>query len=135
MDITLNIPLERISDLFISALEGGSNYWYMIEKEMRPIEWTFENDGGERYKKTGEHWSQDYPFNKGGSLYISNEVILDEGEEKTTKRVGLKDLQEGMILFSKQEPAAFGRFLAEEEDGCDADLFLQCVVLGKVIYG
>lgn len=35
-DISIGYSLKRVSDLLCSALEGGSNYWYLIEKFIKP---------------------------------------------------------------------------------------------------
>lgn len=44
MTLTLNIPLQRISDLLCSAFEGGSNYWYMIKAQKAPSVFSFRAD-------------------------------------------------------------------------------------------
>lgn len=129
--ITQNIPLNRISDLIIDALEGGSNYWYMITKEIKPIVWEFENDNGERFKEMGKHWIQDYPLNPNGALIIDS----IEDEEYKAMRLDLDAIKKGLQIMAEKDPQEFGNFLAEEEDGNTADVFLQCCLLGDVIYG
>ena len=135
MKLNVDIKTEDISSLIISALEGGSNYWYMIEKSIKPTKWTYENDNGERYKKTGHHWQVDYPLNLGGGLVISNEKILDEGEKKIQKTLNRKSIAKGLQIMSEKYPSHFGDILADNSDAETADIFLQCCIFGDAIYG
>jgi hypothetical protein len=41
----------------------------------------------------------------------------------------------GLATFAVKCPEAFGRLMAGTNDGEDNDLFLQCTVLGEVLYG
>lgn len=36
INVNKDIPMSDIANLLVSAFEGGSNYWYMIEKEILP---------------------------------------------------------------------------------------------------
>lgn len=137
MNITIEIPTQRISDLLISALEGGSNHWYLIEEYREPARFTFENDGGERFKKENKHWHQDYPLNRGGYMKISNQLAIQNGDdtELKSKVVDLSSLKIGLEIMAKKYPDYFGTFLREDDDAETADVFLQCTVFGKVIYG
>lgn len=128
--ITQEISLERIHDMLVSALEGGSNYWYMIEKKIEPKKWEFDT-----FKEDKTHYLGDYPLNLGGALIVTNERGLEGDDELVTKRLGMGAIQKGLELMAKKEPKAFADFMQENDDAETADIFLQLCVLGEVIYG
>ena len=129
--ITHKISLDRVADLLCNALEGGSNYWYMIEKCKAPTFtwWGAHNDAKVKY-------SHLYPFQKGGSLTISDEVAHDNLKaDKRVKRLTLSSLRRGLKLMAISHADHFADFMAEEDDGNTADVFLQLALFGEVIYG
>jgi len=44
VNVKHEISLERISSLLCSAFEGGSNYWYQIDKFIKPKNLSFRTD-------------------------------------------------------------------------------------------
>lgn len=124
--ITKEITQEMISDLIITALEGGSNYWYMIEKKITPKDWTW-NTMPEIAPK---HYIGDYPMNTGGGLVIST---LEEDEENKT--LNLKSIKQGLEIMAEKYPKHFSDMLEENTDGDTGDVFLQCCLYGDIIYG
>jgi hypothetical protein len=134
MKITIDITPERISDLLCCALEGGSNYWYMIDEfvvptETEPAKWAFRSDTNTVFRHL------DYPLNDGGALIFS--VIDDDSDEfKEQKlRLDLTTIQKGLELMAQQNPLQFGYFLAENEDATTGDVFLQLCLFGQEIFG
>ena len=74
--LTVTLPVQvskqRLADLLCCALEGGSNYWYRIEKFGAPdAENLFHSmeDGTFRYL--------DYPLSEGGFIMVSDYNICD----------------------------------------------------------
>jgi hypothetical protein len=131
--ITHEIPVKMIANLLCNALEGGSNYWYMIEKKVEPKKIEF-------HEKIGADatipalWMHEYPLNPGGALVLSD----PEGKDKN-KRYLLdeKAVERGLQLFanSKEMSHHWGDVLKESDDATTADVFLQFCVFGEVIYG
>ncbi len=128
IDITIKVDLQKISDVLCSAFEGGSNYWYMLEKKIAPKKWTF----GE-ITESGNHWAWDYALNKGGALIISDEVALDEGEEKREERLDLDSIKNGLLVMARDYPGHFAN-LMDDYDAETGDVFLQCCLFGDIIY-
>jgi hypothetical protein len=127
MEITIkkDIPLSRIADLLCDALEGGANYWYSIEKYIKPPKITF---------RSGENdicAHLDYPLNKGGAILIQS---LAE-PEKGLLRLDLPVIQRGLELLASKKPAHWADFLNENNDADTGDVFLQLCLFGDVIYG
>lgn len=127
MNITIkkDISLERISDLLTSAFEGGSNYWYMIEKKTSPTTWEIDSCESE-----GKHYLCDYPLNPGGALLISD---LEESEG--THRLDLKSIKKGLEIMADKYPKHYSDFISEDDDADTGDVFLQCCLFGKLIFG
>jgi len=129
--VPLRIPVERVSNLLCSAFEGGSNYWARIEKKTEPTEYLYRSSEDQVYPHI------DYPLNPGGSLTISANGD-DEHEEIDGRREWVLDVEaikRGLAFMANNEPSAFGDFLGEDDDQITADVFLQCCLFGKVVYG
>lgn len=132
--ITQDIPLSRISDLLTCALEGGSNYWYMIEEKTKPIGWTYLDEM--RPSRKNGYWIHEYALNEGGELLIeSMEEEEDEQGGKKLYRLNLKTIKSGLQTMADKYPSNFSDFMAENEDSITGDIFLQCCLFNDVIYG
>jgi len=130
LKITQEVSLSRISNLLCDALEGGSNYWYMIEEQIKPTKIEFHESIGSHSPKL---WAHEYPLNPGGALIISS-TEEDDGKKY---RLDFKAVERGLKLFSesKEMKHHWADFINENEDGITADVFFQFCVLGEVIYG
>lgn len=129
--IELIITSETVKDLFVAALEGGSNYW------LRGIDYC----GFIAPEEQGVIWW--------GSTNIFEDPLFtakvtfdapdgEEGNAKGKKFITIADIEKGLDLMKDPEignPIALGRIIAEDYDAEDADTFMQLVVLGGVIYG
>jgi hypothetical protein len=104
-----------VEDNFVSAIEGGSNYWYVIEEGR----WN-----------AGKHiWD--------GTMTISNKKIVeDEHKSKIIeKKIDAHSIAKGWEVFKKSHQRHYKDAIAENGDATTGDVLLQCIVLGKVIYG
>lgn len=106
--INISVSREKIVDLFISACEGGSNYWCA---ELTP------KGKGDAY------WAMLEGF----------EII--EIEDGKKRRVTPAMIQKAVKAFPVKEPRHFGNFLSDDADAETADAFLQLCVFGETIYG
>jgi hypothetical protein len=74
-----------------------------------------------------------YPMNPGGIVTIQDE---ETGKKHDITRIGLRA---GIRIMSKLQMGKGGHHflnvLRDDWDAETADVFLQCVVFGKVIYG
>lgn len=125
--VTTDIPIQRVSDLLCSAFEGGSNYWYQIDKFIKPLNFNNSEEGDEKFR----HLS--YPINEGGALVIS----ADEEEEgkPVTYSLNLETIEKGLKVMAEKYPRHFNDFMQENDDACTGDVFLQCCLFGEVIFG
>lgn len=141
--ITKEIEDERVHDLLVSALEGGSNYWYMLEERIdppMPYQFTTALWSKEREKNPAWIHTEEIPFNEGGALIFS--VISEErdtekakAEEAKRYRLDRDAMQKGIELMAEHSPAHFGDFIKENDDAVTGDIFLQYCLFGEIIYG
>lgn len=133
---------DELYGLIVSALEGGSNYWYFIDKKTYPktisyIDWkkiSPPENINDYYKK--ELYIGEIPLNSGGNLQFrtieeSFEPMLSEDKFD----LNLKSLRKGSELFKKQFPVRFKSVKHGQYDAIDADIFLQLCLFEDVIYG
>lgn len=59
----------------------------------------------------------------------------DKGTFKGQKVVKKKDIELGLVALARHAPERLGNIQQEDYDAIDADVFFQCVVFGKIIYG
>ena len=120
--------VERVSDLLCSALEGGSNYWYMIEEFIEPptVVKTTGLDGVFRHL--------DYPCSPGGALMVSDAKACNEGS-KRTERLDLTSMARGLEIMREKYTRHFADWVHENDDADTGDVFLQCCLFGEVVYG
>lgn len=152
LEIKIEIPISRLHDLLVSALEGGSNYWYMVQSVKKP-----KNDtprtfldpiwNSERSKDIFYLHQTEMPFNDGGALMIDDECADDPELKKPVKldmariKWGVeqwhKDVQSGGKLHGAESasPSHWSDFLSENDDQITADVFLQYCIFGHVVYG
>lgn len=117
---TSKLDLDReMSDLLCSAFEGGSNYWYMIEKIEYP-------EGKSR--ADFEFPYLEVPLN-GGSVKITA-----DGEKKVYM-LDRKALEKGWKLMISDQPRHYADAVTGNGDADTGDVFLQLCLFGKVIFG
>lgn len=107
----------RINDLITSALEGGSNYWYTIIDHNR--------------KEVGSEFICGTPFKEGG--YI--DFTAYEYDDDSVYRLDLKAIKLGIEIFKTEYPSYYKDWINENDDAMTGDIFLQCCLFNKVIFG
>lgn len=130
--IKQEIKLEDIADILCGALEGGSNYWYMIVDKVEPEHWTFYGTGN----KENVQYAHLYPLNTEGALLINDERA-DEPTLKEPVRLDYSRVGWGLQrwMWDADMASHFADFMKGNYDATTADIFLQFCIFGKVIYG
>lgn len=102
---------KHIENLVISAVEGGSNYWIRRANILK------------RSAKTGLY-----------NHCLEGEVeIVPDGEEN--KVVNRQVLEQGFEVFKQTYPKHWNDVINENEDANTADIYFQCCLFGKVVFG
>lgn len=117
--LTVSIKQDKLEDLILSAIEGGSNYWYFIE----------ENANDQPYEKS--------PFVAGSNgLRISNRILSDNGEcDYLDAWLNVESVKNGLRVMSNKYTRHLINLIEGNDDAATADVFLQCCLFGSVVYG
>lgn len=137
MKVEIKVPAERIANAMVAALESsyGSGAWLYEIRLVSPLEASIPKDG--------EHV---WPYYARPALYdgraFTIEVVYDgandeEGSAASRRTITRADVQRGLETCAKKAGRAFAELFLTEDggDAPAADEFLQCVVLGEVVYG
>jgi len=133
----LNVPEQRIKELICCGMEGGISYWaeiidYEFAGGLSMAD--FKQDG--KMQEQGNnyfHPSEIIPFSKGCSVVLRQTEL--EGEEADVWRLNRAAIVDGLRVMMNKYPKHASNFLDENEDAETGDVFIQCCLLGEVIYG
>lgn len=128
---------EDIINLFVDALEGGSNYWYEIRHLPKEVRYKAKEMGESVSEAIGE-----YILNGGYvQFYDAEEDNDDDGYEENFSDKGLlgtvdmDSILEAITIMKKDYPHVWENILDGQYDANDADVFLQLCVMGEVVFG
>jgi len=115
---------EQRTDLLVTALEGGSNYWYWLDKEA------------------------DYIVNKhriDGNSYAENMIVaLNSGEQipfhdcESMDFLGFltkESIESGEKLMQQKYNWHFANIVYEQWDCETADVWLQLCIMDEIVFG
>lgn len=125
MDLTLTLPEDRIADLLCSGFEGGISYWAYIVGDRKPRSVV---DLGPRWDD-GIFPHVHFPLSRGGAVTVCDL----QTEKKHTLDLGA--IRRGLRVMAEKFPRHFGDWLAENDDATTGDVFIQCCLLGDIVYG
>jgi len=139
----------NIIDLFVTSLEGGSNYWYYMDlpdniktygQSTSEAVGEYILQGGEIYFYDVEEYENVVRNKEKGEYNIQGDLIDQKSykEDLDDTYLGYVDMDkvlESIPIIKKDYPEIWERILLEQADAGDADVFLQLCVMGKVVYG
>jgi hypothetical protein len=139
----------NIIDLFVTSLEGGSNYWYYMDlpdniktygQSTSVAVGEYILQGGEIYFYDVEEYENVVRNKEKGEYNIQGDLIDQKSykEDLDDTYLGYVDMDkvlESIPIIKKDYPEIWERILLEQADAGDADVFLQLCVMGKVVYG
>ena len=119
---TTTLTDNDIRDLLCCALEGGSNYWYVIEKVYRSHLDTKDPDVYDAIVD-------------GQGVLIG--LVEEDDEYDGTKQWVLKReaISRGLQSLASNRPELFAKIVLEDYDADDADVFLQFALFGELVFG
>ena len=139
----------NIIDLFVTSLEGGSNYWYYMDlpdniktygQSTSEAVGEYILQGGEIYFYDVEEYENVVRNKKKGEYNIQGDLIDQKSykEDLDDTYLGYVDMDkvlESIPIIKKDYPEIWERIMLEQADAGDADVFLQLCVMGEVVYG
>ena len=124
-DYENKLTKEMIVNLFVTSLEGGSNYWQYIKdipNEVRNIQKTKNLALSEAI---GEF------VLIGGKIYIYD----IEDEDELLGYINMDKLLDAINVMKEKYPSNYENIITESDDADDADIFLQIATMGEVVFG
>lgn len=137
---TLVAGAQLVEDTIVTALEGGSNYWYWIKCDEHWFE------VAKRYDKTiaANEDPKRESYNP-LSIRIANALLNVEGFEMNVydledpdNRLGklsFESFKKGCELCNEKFPDTWGNLIREDFDANDADILFQLATMGDVVFG
>jgi hypothetical protein len=127
---TLTVPTViskgRIYSLLCGALEGGSNYWYCDARVKTLPEGTTLADF--------DFWHLEVPLAEGGAIEIAENTDLDD-DDREYHALDMDAIRRGCLVMAEKYTRHWQDFVTEGDDAITSDVFLQCCLLGDVVYG
>ena len=128
--ITQTISRDILEDIFVTALEGGSNYWYYLP-----------DSSVEAIRKAVPKSEDPYLSTAILKAILDHDVkvVIEDAENEgdvigvITRSTMAPRLQ--LLAESKECSWALERHLREEGDAGSADVVFQYMTLGEVVYG
>jgi hypothetical protein len=129
MKLEIELSREVLEDVFVTALEGGSNYWYYLSE-----------DTYKRIRKAVR--KSDEPYIAVAML----KAVLDHGVEVAINDAENEEDELGWIsketmqarlqdLYNSDYRWALEAHLNEEGDSESADIVFQYIVIGEAVFG
>lgn len=107
-------------ELLITALEGGSNYWYMLNRD--------------EFK--------DYPGPAGSekvwqAIQDNKTISVFDAEDPDDKigEINKESITHGCILMESNHPGHYFDAIAERGDAETADVWFQLCCMGEIVFG
>lgn len=131
MEITIKRKISKdvLDNIFTTALEGGSNYWYYITDE-------------QVQKVRQAVPKSNYPYIASAILEavlehnVEVEINDAEDEDEVIGLITRSTLIERLELLANSSDAwALDNELKEDGDATSSDVVFQYIVLGEVVYG
>ena len=131
MEITIKQKISRevLEDVFVTALEGGSNYWYYLpEESIKAI------------RKAVPKSEDPYLSTAILKAILDHDVVVPindaEQEDELIGIISKKTMESRLQLLSDSENRwALESHMREEGDANSADVVFQYLAMGEVVYG
>ena len=130
MTITINQEIKRevLEDIFVTALEGGSNYWYYLSDEATKLIRDAVPKSEDTYLSTAILKA----IERGVEVPINDA----EDEDEVIGTISLKTMQDRLQKLSRSANSdALMAHIKEEGDADTADVVLQYLAFGEIVYG
>lgn len=118
------LGIENVKDLLTTALEGGSNYWYIFDcTEVRKA-----TEPMKGQPLVDRIWH--YVWEQGNSL-----VFNDNETDEPLGSLSYESLKNAVKLLVETQPKHYANILKEDWDAETGDVFFQLTIMGEVVYG
>lgn len=132
LTIQVSVTFERIADMMVGAVEGGSGYWC---NGFYPAP----DDHSQTLKRAidlagnGPWYSVDSYWRDGGKAALRYDPPTDS--DNGARVIGTAEIFEGLNKMAAQAPQHFADLVNENDDAITADVFLQMILFGEIVFG
>jgi hypothetical protein len=128
IEVKQKISQEVLEDIFVTALEGGSNYWYFLSEEAVKLI----RDAVPKSEDPHLSTSILKAILKGVEVPINDA----DNEDDVIGTISLNTMEERLQkLADSQNKSALIRHIEEEGDADSADTVFQYLAFGEIVYG
>jgi hypothetical protein len=129
MKLEIELNREVLEDIFVTALEGGSNYWYFLSE-----------DAVKRIRQVVRKSDEPYMAVAMLKAVLDHGVAIPindvENEEDIVGWISIETMQERLqALLNSGEKWALEAHMEENGDADSADVVFQYLAMGEVVYG
>jgi hypothetical protein len=129
MKLEIELNREVLEDIFVTAIEGGSNYWYFLSE-----------DAVKRIRQVVRKSDEPYIAVAILKAVLDHGVAIPindvENEEDIVGWISIETMQQRLQdLYNSENRWAIERHINEEGDADSADVVFQYMTMGEAIYG
>lgn len=123
--ITQKVSEEAILDQLVSAFEGGSNYWYLVNS----VEGITDEIRANKNLATVEKWWE--------AIKNGGKVVIHDAEEPEDHLgdLTMESIQEGLQILAEKYPEIVSDIVEGTGDAETGDVFLQVCVMKEIVFG
>ena len=124
--ISKRLSNQQLEDQFITAYEGGSNYWCGLSNEAL-------SDARSKYKTDTRNCPSEYLWD--AVLAGESVTFYDAEDEETTWVLNLEKVVAGTEKMCDDYAQDYADAITDQGDACTADVWFQLCLLNDVVYG
>lgn len=117
MKVTVEFEDQDVEDILITAMEGGSNYWYYLDTAGKVFERSPEKSLTEDIITAVLEKGEEF------------DIYDIEEEDQVLGKLSRENIERGIALCLKGGVNPF-----QDMDAGTADVFFQCAVMGEVVF-
>ena len=139
--LEIEIPYKNLNDIFITALEGGSNYWYLLDVKAMNIIKKYKG----KYDPEIHGPSKEYFYGTSTEAILlavksGEKIPVNDAEEEDDILGYLSEegIQKGLSALCTKLPEMIPYIVDSENNIADAgvaDSIFQFIVLGEIVFG
>lgn len=125
LQVKLNLEYETFENIIVTALEGGSNYWYILGNR----------EGIELHSKMHKTLSERIAHGLWHNKDARVDVLDLEDEEELLGTLTYDSVRERMQLATTNHLSEINAMISGDFDAWTADTLFQVLVMGEVVFG
>ena len=130
VSVSVNVPTSTVRDLLVGAVEGGCNYWGAFREDPNFTKSVTEAEQAAYVERVGGKYLARYDIE-----HPSYCLRVLDYEGGTTYNVTFESFVNGLSIMANRFPHHFKNVVTENHDAETSDVFVQCAVFGKIVFG